>query len=139
MNQPKIRICDELPDIAVPEDPIVLYNGSKLMLCYETTSGDNTYAVISFGRIIEYKLTPINDEGFGKYKYAKYGMKPYSIHEIKNIDETLRWQISEPKYWVFCFKDRTFEALGTDLIVIKSSCDKITMEHIITDFFDLPR
>jgi hypothetical protein len=133
MSKPTVKILTDLPKIGIPNDPIVLYNASKLMLCYEISLSDRNHAVIKFDAI-EFSVTPINDEGLGKHKYANYVLKFYEIHEIEGIEELSRWQALTPKYWVFCFKDRTVEILGTGLTIIEKACDSEKLKNVMTGF-----
>jgi hypothetical protein len=102
MSRPTVRILTDLPKIGIPNNPIVLYNGGRLMLCYEISHSDGEYAVIKFDPI-EYTVTPINDEGLGTHKYARYGLEWYEAHEIENIEEVIRWRVLAPKYWGILF------------------------------------
>jgi hypothetical protein len=135
MSVPTVKILTDLPNIGIPNDPIVLYNGKRLMLCYEISHSDGAYAVIKFDAI-EYMVTPINDEGLGKHKYAKYGLKWYEIHEIDNIEELTKWKVLTPKYWVFCFKDRTVEILGKKLEVVETACDSGKLRNVTNEFIN---
>lgn len=136
MNKPTVKIITTLPAIGIPNDPIVVYNGNALLLCYETTHSNENYAVIRFDNVIEYCVRSINDEGLGKHKYAAYGLKFYSIHELDNIEETISWSALAAKYWIFCFKDRTVEVLGTAFNVIEKSYDMRKLNIITTDFIN---
>ena len=131
---PKIIICNDFPEIAIPNDPIVLFNGNKVLLCYETIPHNENYAIIEYSNIIEFKVTPINDEGLGKHPYAKYGLKFYSIHIIENTLETKRWSILGAKYWVYCFKDRTFEVIGCNYKIIELKCDRERLNDILSQY-----
>lgn len=135
MSRPTVKILTDLPQIGIPNDPIVLYNGCRLMLCYEISHSEGKYAVIKFNPIW-YSVTPINDEGLGLHKYAKYGLKWYEIHEIGNIEELIKWHVLAPKYWVFCFKDRTVEILGTRLDVIEKACDRGELKNVMNEFIE---
>lgn len=133
MSRPTVTILTDLPKIAIPHDPIVLYNGSTLMLCYEISQSEGEYAIIKFDPV-EYTVTPINDEGLGTHRYAEYGLKWYEIHEIENIEELSKWQALAPKYWVFCFKDRTVEIIGTELNVLEKACDSDKLKNLMDEF-----
>jgi|JI8StandDraft_1071087.scaffolds.fasta_scaffold273970_1 hypothetical protein len=134
MTTPIITILKDFPEIGIPNNPIVLYNGGQLLVCYEISLTDNKFAVIEFEGMIEYKVTPINDEGIGKHKYAKFGLNWYSIHEITNIEEIDYWKSIKPKYWVFTFQDRTVEVLGTKINIVNNDCDVVKLKSIVSDF-----
>ena len=120
--KPIVRINTELPEIGIPDDPIVLFFQNEVLLCYELSPSDGFFAVLLFENPIQYSVTPINDEGIGNHRFAKNGLTWYTIHEITNIEETNKWKVLNPIYWVFTFKDRTFELLGREPKVLEANC-----------------
>ncbi len=128
MLKPTIKINTELPEIGIPFDPIVMFFSRRVFISYEIPPSKGKFAILIFKHAIEFKITPINDEGIGSHKFAKYGLHWYSIHEITNIEETERWKYFNPIYWVFTFKDRTFEILAEPPIVLEKDC---TIENVI--------
>jgi hypothetical protein len=81
MSTPTIKINSVLPEIGIPFDPIILFFQGKVLLSYQLplSTGNGKFGILIFTPI-EFKVTPINDEGIGKHKFAKYGLRWYSIH-----------------------------------------------------------
>ncbi len=134
---PTIIKNTELPKIGIPFDPIIMFLSNRLFISYEIPPSIGEFAVLIFDDLIEYKNTPINDEGIGSHRFAKYGLDWYSIHEITNIKETIYWKVLNPIYWVFTFKDLTFEILGSAPIVVERACSKEVVSQHLSSFSKL--
>jgi hypothetical protein len=120
MARPHVVIWTEAPELAIPDMPAMLSDSSSLWLAYETTAEQHgeVYAVVRFGDIIDFHLSPINDEGLGKHPYAKFGLKWYSFNEIMDSREVAEWSALRPRYWVITFKDGTLDVLAKRATVI---------------------
>lgn len=131
--KPTIKINTELPEIGIPFDPMIVYFSYKVFISYEVTPSKGKFAILLFEHPIEVKITPINDDGIGSHRFARFGLTWYSIHEITDIEETEKWKTRNPTYWVFTFKDRTFEILGSPPLVIERECSiEVVSQHLET-------
>jgi hypothetical protein len=137
--KPKIILNKDLPEIGIPFDPICIFLSYKILIGYEIPPSKGEFAILIFEDIIEFKITPVNDQGIGSHRFAKDGLTWYSIHEVTQIDETEKWKVLKPIYWIFTFKDRTIEVLGSKPLVIQSTCSKDIFIQEIDKFTRLNR
>jgi hypothetical protein len=115
MPSPSVTIWADAPELAIPEDPALLSDGSNLWLAYETVHEPrgHIYAAIRFLHVFDHRLSPINDEGLGKHPYSKFGLRWYSFNEVLNSPEAMRWGlVLGVRHWVVTFKDHTLDILA---------------------------
>jgi len=106
----------EAPRIRIPEGPSLLSDQDALWLSYETEP--EIHAVVKFQRLIDFRLSPINDEGLGRHPYSASGLVWYTFHEILNSAENLRWHHCGARHWVISFKDNTLDVVATDVSIL---------------------
>lgn len=123
MNEPRVTIWNEAPELAIPESPALLSDSSNLWLAYETTAEPRgeIYAVVRFRNLIDHRLSPINDEGIGEHAYAVAGLKWYSFCEVIGSAEAARWSVLKARHWVITFKDNTLDILAQNAEVVVAS------------------
>lgn len=129
MNIVTSKIWSDAPPLAIHDEPAVLFDMGELWLAYQIAPGDGVYAVIRFKQVIEYRHTPIGDEGLGCLQYAKAGLQPYSFNELFNSNEATQNSLFSSKdsrpiflgrHWVITFKDSALE------IVARGDADKVS-------------
>lgn len=118
-----VTLWGEPPKLAIPDMPATLSDSYSLWLAYETTSEPrgSVHAVIQFSDVIDYRQSPINDEGLGQHRYAASGLKWYEFNEVLNSEETQRWKALGARHWVVTFKDGTLDVIAVSAKVIAES------------------
>ena len=116
MSKPSAVVWNTPPKFSLYDDPAIITDSHDLWLGYllQESPDDNTYAIIHFQDVVDHRLSPINDEGFGQHKYATAGLKVYEFQEIVNSEEALRWKTLQVRHWVVTFKDQTLDVLARD-------------------------
>lgn len=113
MNR-RAKTWTEPPELAIPEDPAFVSDCDNAWIAYEIAHRDKpTYAVIKFGGVIDFHLTPINDEGLGEHPYVSSGLRCYTFHELSDTDATKRWASIGGRHFVITFKDVTIDVIAT--------------------------
>jgi hypothetical protein len=56
------------------------------------------------------------------------------ILSITNVEETKNWELHNSIYWVFTFKDRTFEILSPIPKVIERECTIDVVRNHVAEF-----
>lgn len=111
MKSPKASIWTAAPEPGIPESPALLSDGESLWLAYYCV-GNETIAVVRFNRVVDHHLSPINDEGLVKHRYAQAGLEFYSFNELDFSQETLRYSALNARHWVITFKDSTLDVVA---------------------------
>ena len=112
--KPYVSNWDKPPEIAIPNNPAFLSDCDDAWLAYEcvTDSDERMFSVIGFHDVIAFNLTPINDEGLGKHRYAKLALKWFAFNELHDTAETIRWSHPQSRQFAVTFKDVTIEVLA---------------------------
>ena len=114
------KIWREPPPLALPDDPAFFSHCDAAWLAYETTGdGAAVYAIVRFDRVIDFHLSPINDEGLGSHPYASLGLRSYEFNELFDTKETRRWDSLSPRHFVITFKDVTIDVVCGDVVVLE--------------------
>jgi hypothetical protein len=123
MTEPHVTTWTDAPELAIPNPPALLSDSSNLWLAYETTAEPRggVFAVIRFSRVVDHRLSPINDEGLGKHPYACAGLHWYTFNEVIDSEETVRWHALNARHWVITFKDNTLDVVAKSAEVVASA------------------
>jgi hypothetical protein len=115
MPTPRTTIWSDAPELAIADLPSLLADDGSLFVSYRAAQG---YAVVRFDRVIDHRLSPINDEGIGKHPYAKCGLQWYSFNELSDSSETLEWSVLQARHWVITFKDVALDVVAVGATVV---------------------
>jgi hypothetical protein len=122
MSAPKASIWMAAPEPGIPDVPALLCDSDNLWLAYVVApSTDERFAVVRFSRVIDHRLSPINDEGLGEHPYAKAGLQWYSFNELTGSEEVNRWAALRARHWVVTFKDNTLDVVAEKAEVVIAS------------------
>jgi len=129
-------IWSEAPKLAIPESPAILSDSRHLWLAYETTMEPRRemYAVVKFDDVIDYRLSPINDEGLGEHPCISAGIKVYEFNEILNSPLTLKWAVLKGRHFVVSFKDETLDVVSKTAKVVANSLRSRNALTALMDF-----
>jgi len=87
---------------------------------------DGEKGKLTFLNVIKYRFGSANDEGFGRFRYYKYGLEFYDFYLVNNSD----WRLSFPEdqiqiqkdfqddnlnHYIFFFRDGTFECIASNV------------------------
>ncbi|MGR6431006.1 hypothetical protein ACU5AY_08820 [Rhizobium sp. PAMB 3174] len=113
----KVAVAEEsFPELGTVANPAVLFDGNNAFVCYEASAaagGGNV--VLEFGNVIDFRIAPLNVEGLREYRYP---IQPWAFNEIWDSEETTRWKVLSPRFWLLSFNDVTIEILFKTVSVI---------------------
>ena len=113
------KVWKEAPELALPENPAIVSDCDRVWIAYETAhSEEGTFAIVLFSGVIDFHISPINDEGLGKHPYAALGLRFYTFHELFDTAETKRWSPVGGRQFVITFKDVTIDIIARQPEVI---------------------
>jgi hypothetical protein len=119
MASPQSSVWPDAPELAIPDVPALLCDSSDLWLCYAMAhTTEERYAIVRFTHVIDHRLSPINDEGIGKHRYAKAGLQFYAFNEITGSAETIQWSVLRARHWAVTFKDNTLDVIAQNATVV---------------------
>jgi len=108
---------ETFPELGPVANPAVFYDGNDAFVCYEASRGGN--AVLKFGDVIDFRITPMNVEGL---KECRYPVRPWAFNEVMGGEEIDKWKALSPRLWLITFNDVTIEVLfGTVSLVIQDA------------------
>jgi len=117
--KPHSKVWPEPPQLALPENPAFVSHCDTAWLAYEIADSiDNIYAVIRFDGLIDFHMSPINDEGLGAHPYARTGIKPYEFNELFGTRELQKWADLETRQFAITFKDVTIDIIARAAVVL---------------------
>ena len=117
--KPHAKIWRDPPKLALPNNPAIVTDCDNAWVAYEMAHCDErTFAVVRFASVIDFHLSPINDEGLREHRYATAGLKFYAFHELFDTDETRRWSRTGGRQFVITFKDVTIDVIARDPSVV---------------------
>jgi len=100
---------ESFPEPGTVDNPAALYDGHDVVVCYEASlraGGGNV--VLRFGHVIDFRVSPVNVDALGD---CRYPIEPWAFNEILGGEETSRWQVLGPRFWMISFRDVTIEIL----------------------------
>lgn len=106
---------ETFPEPGTVANPAAL-DGHDVVVCYEASlraGGGNV--VLRFGHVIDFRLSPMNVDGLGD---CRYPIEPWAFNEILGGEETSRWQVLAPRFWLISFHDVTIEILFETVAMI---------------------
>jgi hypothetical protein len=123
MSSPTVELLNSWPQPSTSPEAIVLATETQLFLRYATA--ENETAVIHFPLVKTFQFGSPNDEALGGHPLAKFGLKYYQVHRIKNsplIAELEKRNSVHPRHlkerflqdavhYVFTFQDSTLECV----------------------------
>jgi hypothetical protein len=119
MSSPQSFVWKDALEFTVPDVKALLWDSGDLWLCYAMAhTSPLCYAIVRFIDVIDYRLSPINDEGIGKHPYAKAGLQFYAFNEITGSRETIEWSVLRARHWAVTFKDDTLDVVASDAKVV---------------------
>ena len=98
---------EAFPEIGTVENPAVLFDGHDAFVCYEASvraGGGNV--VLKFGAVIDFRINPETVEGLEAFRYP---VAPWAFNEVEGSEETARWQVLNPRFWIISFNDLLLE------------------------------
>ncbi|KQU77006.1 hypothetical protein GFB56_35260 [Ensifer sp. T173] len=100
---------EAFPELGSVANPVVFYDGIDALVCYETSppvGGGNV--VLRFGDVIDFRVTPMNVDGLPG---CRYPVLPWAFNEVSGGEETARWEVLSPRFWIISFHDVTIDVL----------------------------
>ncbi|MEF0944311.1 hypothetical protein [Rhizobium sp. BR 362] len=114
---------EAFPEIGTVENPAVFYDGNDALVCYEASirsGGGNV--VVKFGRITDFRITPVNIEGL---RECRYPVNPWAFNEVIGGSEITRWRSLKPRLWLISFNDIMIEVLFETVALIGHDAEKV--------------
>ncbi|WP_379063374.1 hypothetical protein ACHMW4_20645 [Mesorhizobium sp. UC22_110] len=104
----QVSIAHEaFPRIGTVLNPAVFFDGEDAFVCYRTSErAEAGNVVLKFGDVIDFRMNPETVEGLKTFRYP---VAPWAFNEVVGAEETTRWQVLDPRFWVISFNDVTLE------------------------------
>ena len=108
--------AEAFPEPGTVCNPAVFYDGSDAFVCYEACERAGAgNAVLKFGEVIDFRVTPMNVEGLEE---CRYPVKPWAFNEIFACEETIRWKMLGARLWLISFNDVMVEVIFETVALI---------------------
>ena len=116
---PHSTVWSDAPQLALPNNPAFVSHCDTAWLAYEI-AGDSIglFAVVRFDGLIDFHMSPINDEDLGLHPHARFGIRPYEFNELFNTVETRKWTKLNARQFAITFKDVTIDVIARDAVVL---------------------
>ncbi|MES9970196.1 MAG: hypothetical protein ABW092_09195 [Candidatus Thiodiazotropha sp.] len=134
-EKPTVTIWEEVPSFPTWAYPSVYYNGSDVLVCFETRD-EGKYSIVFFEGVIEYLIQLFTDESLGGHECSKYGLNSYEFNIVNSSPKLEKWRVLKPKHWVITFKDETLDVISKECRILEAileASDKLAAIKLATE------
>ena len=107
---------ENFPEIGTVANPVFLSDDEDVFVYYQASYQEGPgNAVVKFKDVIDFRLTPENVDGLGKFRYP---VQPWAFCEVIGGEETERWRALKPRFFIISFRDVMIEVIFDKVSVI---------------------
>ncbi len=130
---------EAFPAIGTVANPAVLFDGGDAFVCYESSGQAGIgNVVLKLGDVIDFRINPETVEGLKAFRYP---VAPWAFTEVEGSEETVRWQVLNPRFWLMSFNDMMLEIVFETVSLIHHGTERCppsrTLLHVLKEQGDL--